>query len=469
MIRRIAPIGLTIATLLASACSPQATMPPQSAANAPAAPSAPAPTAEAGTLTPAQQALVARAATLGATDLSTKAAPGGGFVLDGKLGGDQFALAFPGNWSGGEGLVYAHGYSTPGTPVAVSDDPITAKTGGGIMAMAYADGLASGHSAYVKDGLAVESGVKNTKRLRDLLIGLGASRVFAVGDSMGGGIVEALLEIYPGQFAGGLARCGVVDDWSRLLGRLYDMRAAYNVLTKDTPYALPGVQDVTRSALPTSPAPEGTPPQAYVWSQITKVITPVLALFDAAKQRPDGREARIIRQVAEIGGFEPDPGALAFPLMTAALGADDLASTTGGMAYGNIGKIYGGGSMTTAEAKALNAAIQRVSASPAALAYLKQWHEATGKVSDPLVTMHNKIDSLVPYAQEIGLAAKVKAAGTSAMVAQYGVPPFRAPLPIGGVEAYTHCGFSPEQQKAAWTALHQWVATGQRPAADAVK
>ena len=92
MIRRIAPIGLTIATLLASACSPQATMPPQSAANAPAAPSAPAPTAEAGTLTPAQQALVARAATLGATDLSTKAAPGGGFVLDGKLGGDQFAL-----------------------------------------------------------------------------------------------------------------------------------------------------------------------------------------------------------------------------------------------------------------------------------------------------------------------------------------------------------------------------------------
>jgi hypothetical protein len=49
----------------------------------------------------------------------------------------------------------------------------------------------------------------------------------------------------------------------------------------------------------------------------------VLALFAAAKSNPEGREARILRQVAAIGGFEVDPGAIAFPLVTVSLGADD--------------------------------------------------------------------------------------------------------------------------------------------------
>ena len=47
--------------------------------------------------------------------------------------------------------------------------------------------------------------------------------------------------------------------------------------------------------------------------------------------------------------------------------------------------------------------------------------------------------------------------------------PVVAPLPVGGVEGYTHCGFSPEQSAAAWEALRGWVETGTRPAVDAVK
>lgn len=81
-------------------------------------------------LTAAQTALVAKARANGATDLLTRPAPAGGVTLVGKLEGDQFALAFPAGWTG-DGLVYAHGYSTPGTPVAVSDDPTAPGTGGG--------------------------------------------------------------------------------------------------------------------------------------------------------------------------------------------------------------------------------------------------------------------------------------------------------------------------------------------------
>ncbi|KQS02240.1 hypothetical protein ASG11_15850 [Sphingomonas sp. Leaf357] len=419
--------------------------------------------------TAAQDALAAKARANGATDLTTRPAPGGGVTLVGKLKGDQFAVSFPTGWKG-DGLVYAHGYSTPGTPVAVSEDPVTASTGGGLMRFAYEDGVAVGHSAYDKDGLGVETGTRNTKRLRDFLVKLGARRVYAAGDSMGGGIVVTLLETYPRAFAGGLARCGVVSSWKTLLGQLYDMRAAYNFLTKGTPYALPGEQDIRRSALsPIPPAGTTTDAKIYGWGQLTRVATPVLALFAAAKKDPAGHEARILRQVAAIGGFDVDPGSIAFPLVTAALGAEDMATTTGGQPYGNIGKVYANDTMTAQEADALNRGIQRVAASPGAVAYLTRWHEASGRIAVPLVTMHNSIDSLVPYAQEVAFAKTVAKAGSSARLAPYAVPPLRAPLPVGGVEAYTHCGFTPEQTKAAWSALRDWTETGKRPAADAVK
>jgi len=61
--------------------------------------------------------------------------------------------------------------------------------------------------------------------------------------------------------------------------------------------------------------------KTYVWTQLTKTATPVLALFAAAKSNPEGREARILRQVAAIGGFEVDPGAIAFPLVTVLVGS----------------------------------------------------------------------------------------------------------------------------------------------------
>ncbi|MFC0205353.1 alpha/beta hydrolase family protein [Novosphingobium soli] len=438
---------------------------PITAAQARPAPApAPIPASVASATADWQDALVARAKALGVTDVTTRPAPNGGFILDGKIAGDAFALGIPSGWQGGA-LLYAHGYSTPGTPVAVSDDPVAKGPGTGLLGEAYSQGFAVGHSAYAKAGLGVETGVTNTKRLRDLVEKLGGKRIYVMGDSMGGGIVVTLLEMYPRAFAGGLARCGVVDSWQDLLGRLIDMRLAYNVLTKDTPYALPGEQDVRKNAIAPEP-PAGTPDaaaQAYVWGQIGKVGAPPLALWAAAQKNPDGQEAKIVRAVTAIGGFDNDAAALAFPLVTATLGAEDMAATAGGWVYGNVGKIYAAPGLTPEENAALNRDIQRVEAAPAALAYLQRWHTATGRIATPLVTIHNRIDSLVPFAQEDTLKAAVAKAGRGRYLVQYGVPPTRAPLPIGGIEGYTHCGFDKGQTLAAWTALRGWVETGAKP------
>lgn len=414
-----------------------------------------------------QDALAAKARRLGATDVTAKAAPGGGLILGGKLDGDQFALAFPAQWNR-QGLLFAHGYSTPGTPVAVSDDPVGKGPGGGALAEAYGQGYAVGHSAYDKAGLGVETGVKNTARLRDFLTKLGAKRTYVMGDSMGGGIVVALLDLYPKSFAGGFARCGVVDSWQTLFAQLIDMRVAYNFLTAGTPYALPGDQDARRSALPTNPPSEAAA-QGWLFGQIGKVATPVLALWNAAQKDPNGREARIVTQVAAIGGFDRDAASIAFPLVTASLGADDMAATAGGQVYGNIGKVYASPTMTAEEAAAFNAGVQRFAADPAAQAYLLRWHKATGRIGVPLVTLHNSVDSLVPYAQEQALAGVVAKAKRGGTLMQYTVAPVRAPLPVGGVEGYTHCGFDKVQTLAGWNALRGWVETGRRPAVDAVK
>lgn len=422
------------------------------------------------TLTAVQAAIIAKAKALGATDVTTRAAPKGGFILGGKLDGDQFAVAFPGNWNG-KALLFAHGYSTPGSPIAVSENPIGKGTGaGGMLAAAYEDGVAAGHSAYDKAGMGVETATVNTLRLRNFLVKLGTSRVYISGGSMGGNIVLSLIEQHPRAFAGGLAACGVTNGWESLFGQLIDMRLTYNYLTRGTPYALPGEQDATRTALPTvPPGGDATNPEAYRWQQIGKIAAPVLALFKAAAANPAGPEAKIIRQVAAVGGFEPEPASIAYPLVTATLGADDLAQTLGGQIYGNVGKVYALPEMSATELAAFNQGVQRIRADKAAVANARHWHQATGRFQVPLVTIHNQIDSLVPYSQNEALERIVRAAHNERRLMRFTVPAVKAPLPVGGVEGYTHCGFSTEQGAAAWRALYNWAETGKRPAPDAVK
>lgn len=421
-------------------------------------------------LTSVQSSLVARAGKLGATDLKMLPAPDGGFVLAGKLEGDQFSVAFPAGWKGGA-LLFAHGYSAPGSPVAVAEDPLTAAVGTkGMMLKVYRDGYAAGHSAYDKAGMGVETASENTLRLRNFLMKLGAKRVLVAGGSMGGNIVMSLIEQHPRAFAGAISACGVTDGWESLFAQLIDMRAAYNVLTEGTPYALPGERHLLKSALPMDPpSGEAASSDAFRNGRIVQIALPVLTLAQAAAANPGGREARILKQVASIGGFEPEVASIAFPLVTVTLGMDDLGATLGGNIYSNIGKVYASGEMTGEEVAAFNAKVQRIAADPVAVANARRWHQATGRFAVPLVTIHNRIDSLVPHAQSEALGRIVAAAGNRKRLAQYTVPGTKAPLPVGGVEGYTHCGFTPEQMAATWEALKGWVETGKRPAADAVR
>lgn len=414
--------------------------------------------------TQAQSDFIRTAKASGATDLTARSGPNGGLILNGKLDGRAFALAIPAGWKG-DALLHAHGYTLPGMPEQIADNPTSKLSGGGgIMSVAYDDGLAAGASAYDKSGMAVEAGAKAMLRLRELVKALGAHRVYVNGSSMGGNIVMTLVETQPRAFDGAIAQCGVTDGWEHELGQITDLRAAYNQLTAGTPYALPGVQDATRSALPIVP-PEGVNGDAFRLKQVLSLTGPIVALFKAAEAAPQGPEARIIRQVASIGGFEPELASFVLPFITLGFGADDMRATFGGQIYGNQGKVYRSLEMSPEEAEAFNRGVQRFAADPAAVAQARRWHQVTGRFETPVVTIHNRIDSLVPYSHAESLTRIVAAAGNSERLIQFTAPAVQAPLVIGG-KGYDHCGFSQDEIRGVWRTLRTWVESGRRPVVD---
>jgi pimeloyl-ACP methyl ester carboxylesterase len=342
--------------------------------------------------------------------------------------------------------------------VEVSKDPVGLDPSLGLLKLAYGQGFAVGHSAYDKAGVGVEAGAKATLRLETLFERLGATRTYVSGGSMGGSIVMTLIEQHPNTFAGALSACGVTDDWAVEIGALIDMRAAYAYFTRDTPYALPGLQDLARSALPTRP-PRGssTAAASFQTMQVVRLAAPILRLFADARRDPSGRAASIIRKVSSLTPFPEDPAAFVIPLVTAALGMDDIRSTFGGAVYGNRGKTYASFALTAAEALSLNRDIQRIDADAAAIAYARTWHRSEGVFKIPLVAIHNQIDPLVPHLQAEGLEARVMARGDPRLLTLITVPPQRAPIPGTGVEGYVHCGFTPDQMAGAWSALRAAV------------
>lgn len=415
-------------------------------------------------LSDSQRTIVERARAHAATQLTASAIADGGLILGGELAGHQFALVVPQDWNH-QALLFAHGYSTPGSAVSVAENPLEADPSGGLLPLAYSQGFAVGHSAYAKAGMGVQSGAENTLRLKQLVDRLGADKVYIAGGSMGGNIVMALIERHPATFAGALAACGVVDSWSAEIGALIDMRAAYNYFTAGTEYALPGRSSIAVSALsPEPPDLLGFMATPYRYLQIKRIADPILALFEAAREDPDGPQMRMIRRIASVTVFEPELASFLAPLITVSLGMDDFNRTFGGLIYDSSARDYRSALLTDAENAALNQAIERMKADPLAMARADEWHRSTGRFDTKLMTIHNSIDSLVPYAQHTALGARVAQAGNSARLVQVTVPPVSVPIAGTGLKGLAHCGFTPAQTAESWNSLTRWVESGERPA-----
>jgi hypothetical protein len=274
---------------------------------------------------------------------------------------------------------------------------------------------------------------------------------------MGGNVVMGLVEKYPNQYDGALPYCGVVSGWYEEMRYLTDFRLVYDFFTlqldpKIAPLglklSLTGAGDVANTnSLPNR----------------DEIIKSVGTLFALAQQNPE--IYNVVKWISAITGVNPDPISYITPLFANSIGLADYLTTTGGIGYGNIGKVYNYNGVMDPDTTlaALNAYVQRVEASPSAKTYLQNWYTTTGKFNARVLSVHNTIDPLVPYEHELILKGRVAAQKNSSRLVQQVVDPkVINPTDLAN-SGPAHCYFNSSQMLYAWGELQDWVEHGKQP------
>jgi hypothetical protein len=125
----------------------------------------------------------------------------------------------------------------------------------------------------------------------------------------------------------------------------------------------------------------------------------------------------------------------------------ELKQRTGGNPFDNRNTIYSGFD----DDAAVNRSVKRYAADPKSREYVRQYYTPTGRVSDPVLTVHTTYDQLVP-ARDVGYYDVTSGvAGTSDLfVARF-------------VVENGHCNISAQRTAAAFDALLLWVHEHKRP------
>src|SRR5581483_2192886 len=324
-----------------------------------------------------QASLVEAAKAAGAKSVKARKMDDGGLLMNGKLDGRKFSIAFPWLWNH-ESTLFANGYRNKGLPTDIPGNPLENDTTG-FYRIPYAQGFATGLSEYDKAGMGVQTGVERTLALKRFIDKLGAKRSDILGGSMGGNITVALVEKYPDDFAGAMAVCGAVGGWPAEVGWAIDVRAVYEYFTRGTPYALPGTSDLARSSISAPPTMPAVIALLWFFHDMKKLIKPVQALFDAAAKHPGGPEDRMLDNIVAASGTVRDVSAIVLPIALMATGTDDMNEVWGGAIYDNTDKVYSSPYLSAEENAALNKGIVRIKLDPAALAKANEWHTPTGE------------------------------------------------------------------------------------------
>ena len=340
---------------------------------------------------------------------------------DPKYPADQLIITcIPPNWNG-QLVLYAHGYVPPQFALALPVDELTVD-GTFVPNVLLAQGFAFATTSFHKNGVAIEQGGEDLNKLLQYFKSLvppgSLGKVYLVGGSEGGLIALRLFERFQGKYDGAVALCAPVGGSADFIKYAYDFRVVFD-------YFFPTVFTFPPNQAGEQPFGAIDVPQAafqfwesvYVPRIIAALSGNPLAtaqLFNVTKAAIDPSDPTSVVETA-------------VPLLSYGIfGANDLVATSGGVPYDNRSTTYVG----SADDAALNAGVERIQSDGRARAYAKRFYEPIGNLHDPLVTLHNVLDPLVPFQQEIeyqGLVTKKKSAFLTVLpVARYGHCDFTA-------------------------------------------
>jgi len=383
------------------------------------------------------------------------AAQVGPIDTSGEINGAPYRIVVPATWNGTL-LVYAHGYRDKADhPGEVDNRNPDIAPNAALATALLAQGYALAGSAYRDNGWEVEGGVHDTKDLavyfRDNIGSPDRTIIWAF--SMGTVIGFQSMERFGGIFDGALCACAVGAGATASWDGSGDLALAY-----DTVFGMPsawGSFGDVRNDLDFE----------------TEVQPKLVAEVTNPANFPKFEFIRLVTGTPGRGINPPPPPAFypgwIFTDMFFAMEArSELERRAGGPIVQNLDRDY---SLTLPEraylmALGVPAAVmdswlmamngQRyVSAPPYSRNYVEHNANYTGKIKNPVLTMHTKIDPLVTVSQELRYAQTVAASNRSASLFQ----------------TYTngngHCAFSGPQIITAVNAINSWVTTGTRPTA----
>jgi len=334
-----------------------------------------------------------------------------GTVETGSINGAPFHIEVPVNWN--KALVmYAHGYTVAGSKPPDPDGPRMKA----FREVFTSRGFAFAQSGYSAQGWAVKEGVEDTEALRRHFVSKYGkpSESYMIGHSMGGHISVATIERYPEAYQGAMPMCGPLGAALDFLNNgLFDMVVTFEALFPDTipsPYQ-PGAGTAEKVKAALAAQPDKAAIYARHFGRSIDQLPLVLSFFHT-----------ILGELKQRAGGEP---------------------------FDNRNRIYSG----FGDDAALNRTVKRFTADPAAREYVRQYASPTGRISDPVLTIHTTVDPLVLGNDVTAYEVTTALAGTSdRFVARF-------------VEANGHCNFTSAQAGTAFDALLVWAREGKRPAA----
>ena len=379
----------------------------------------------------------------------------GAMDVSGEINGAPYRIKVPQNWNGTL-LVYAHGYRDKADHAGEVDNRTAdASPNPALDPALLAQGYALAGSAYKDNGWAVEEGVQDMKNLVTHFRGSIAQpdRTIIWAFSMGTVIGFKSMEQFGGIYDGALCACAVGAGATQSWDSAGDLALAY-----DTVFGMP-----------------------TAWGNFGDVRddldfdTEVLPkLFGEVSNPLNFRKFEFIRLVTGTPGrgITPPPPPAFYPgwiftdMFFSMEARAELERRARGPIVQNLNRNY---NLTAAERgylmaigvpsvtidtwlMAMNG--QRYVAAPNySRNYVERNANYSGKIKNPVLTMHTIIDPLVTVSQEYEYAETVRNAGRSSSLFQ----------------TYTtgngHCVFSGPQLLTAVNAINTWVKDGTKPTA----
>lgn len=348
--------------------------------------------------------------------------------LEGKnRGGAYYKIVVPDNWNG-DLVIWNHGFSL--SKVGPVDDV------GPLSDVHLLLGYAVAASSYRMNGWAL---FKTNADLRQLVKVFTREfgrpeQIIVYGASLGGAVTAAALENGRlGNVVGALALCGAMAG-SRNWDAALDLRLVYDLICEDMPgAAIPG-------------GAKGLPKKSG-WSDddVEQAVDACTGVNKPKIQRTPQQQANLDRllDLAQI-----PRSFLVTDMQFATRGMSNLVhprkKLRGKLGTGNANVFYGD--------SFVDANIERVSPSDKARKRLQNNFTPKGNVGQTkIVSMHTSKDGLVIVENQSAYAEVV--------------PPENLTTAIVRERQATHCVFSPGEVLAGWSALEDWIRTGEQPTA----